>query len=188
MKEFETSKLIIRSFKEDDAKEILENWTYDGKEKRKYNPKACEDLEMIKVQLKSAIKLSDEGYPTWAIQEKDSKKLIGFVSANEVSVEEALCGFVFHIESLCKNKEHLKEALETISDYLLFEDDFDILTTKLSDSKNEETSKTVEVLEESGMKQEGRLRNRILNRKTNKIEDLLIFSLMRKDREFLQAL
>ena len=189
MKEFETTKLIIRKFREDDAKDILENCTYNGKKKKKYNLNACEDYEMIKAELKSAIKLSDSDYPLWAIEEKSSNKLIGFVSANKsLDGIDNFCEITFYIEELNKNRKYLKIALELIAEYLINEEKIDNIVTEVYNCKTEESKQMINLLEEIGMKKDETLRERILGSDLAKLENVVIFSMKRKDLEILHSI
>ena len=192
MKEFETTNLIIRKFREEDAKDILENCTYNGKKKKKYNLNACEDYEMIKAELKSAIKLSNSDYPLWAIEEKSSNKLIGFVSANKsLNGVESFCEITFYIEELNKsrkNREYLKITLEIIVEYLMNEEKIDNIVTEVYNCKTEESKQVINILEEIGMKKDKILRERILGSDLAKLENVIIFSIKRKDLKILHSI
>lgn len=182
MKEFETTNLIIRKFKEDDAKEIFENWTYI--EKKKHNSNSWEVYEIIKDELRSAIELSNSNYPLWAIEEKNSKSLIGFVSANKSSEGiESFCELTFFIENLNKNKENLKITLEKIIEYLMNEEKIDNVITEIYDCTTKEAKIIIGILEEIGMKEDKSLRERILGEELAKLENLVIFSMKRKKLE-----
>lgn len=189
MKEFETTNLVIRKFREEDAKDILENWTYNGKKKKKYNLNACEDYEKIKGELKSAIRLSDSDYLLWAIEEKSSNKLIGFVNANKSSEGvDNFCEITFYIEELNKNRKYLKIALEIIMEYLMNEEKIDNIVTEVYDYKTEESKQMINLLEEIGMKKDETLRERILGSDLAKLENVVIFSMKRKDLEILHSI
>ena len=183
MKEFKTKELFLRKFKTEDTDEIYENWI-KGKmlEDIVGFEQTTDNIEETKLMISSFIRESEWGEPKWVIEEVKTNKLIGYVGIKEVSRKNRACRVMFNItDCKKKGKKYLTEALEKVCEYLLFEDDFDIVFSKIYDSSAEISKIKSGILEEIGMKQEGRLRHIRINDKTKKSEDLTFFSIMKDD-------
>ena len=184
MKEFETEELIIRKFKVEDSDEIYEDWVKAKKLEDIVGFKPIGGLNEVKRIIMSSIKDSESGEPRWVIQEKKSKKLIGYIATDEISRKNQICKIIFSIDGFnAKRKEYLKDAIQKICDYLLNEDEFKFVYTKVYNSESEKSKFEIEILKEIGMKLEGNFRRIRINERTNKPEDLLVFTIMREDLE-----
>ena len=178
MKEFETEELILRKFKVEDADEIYESWIKGKLLKDIIGFEPIGGLNEVKRIVKSNIKETEWGEPRWVIQEKKTKKLIGYIATREISRKNKVCRIIFNITDCNpKSVEYLKESLQKICNYLLNEDGFDMVYTKICNPKSEKSKFKINVLEEIGMKLEGKLRE-MTNSKNG---ELLVFTLMRAD-------
>ncbi len=182
MKDLETQELILRKFTMKDADEIYESWIKGKMLEDIIGFEPIGGLKEVKAIINSNIKESDWGEPRWVIQEKESKKLVGYVATREISRKNKICRIIFNIAD-CANKEskYLEDSLQAICDYLLNEDNFDIVYTKIYNSNSTKSKKMMETLKKIGMKLETKFKHMIINEKTQKPEELCIFSVMRGD-------
>ena len=78
----------------------------------------------------------------------------------------------------------IEEALNAVLDYLFNQLDFNIVISKFYDSNKKLTETKCEMLENVGMKKDAVLRNRKINEKTGKSENLIVYSIMKNEKTY----
>ena len=82
------------------------------------------------------------------------------------------------------NTNLIEEALNAVLDYLFNQLDFNIVISKFYDSNKKLTETKCEMLENVGMKKDAVLRNRKINEKTGKSENLIVYSIMKNEKTY----
>lgn len=174
MKSLETKNLKLRAFKAEDAEEIYESITkgemLDNDWIKDINNTNIDEIRML---VDSLISGSEEGEPTWVLQEKETGKLFGYVTSNERTKNNKLCVIVANTADCSKKgREYAKEALEEICDYLLFEEDFEAIYTRVYDKNPRVTQIKCDIFEKIGMKKDEEIKYVRFNKDTKKSENL----------------
>lgn len=116
----ESERLILRRFKETDAKEIYEGYVnqegflyYANKEKRSL------DEEILSLKGIDE-KYKNNDYYNWLITLKENNKIIGAINLRVNDYNESL-EFNYAIDKRYKNNGYMTEALNLVKDYCLNE-------------------------------------------------------------------
>ena len=177
MKDLETENLKIRKFKIADTEDAHK---YLGTEKKladclNYNPhKSIEETRAI---IASYIKEYEMNELVWAMEEKKTHKVIGFINAQEVSKTNRGCRIKFGIALNWVNTGYMEEALKVVFEYLIKEEKYHIIISNFYDCNKELTQIKEKILQSVGMKKEACLRDRRINQKTGKFESKIIYSI-----------
>ena len=180
MKDLETERTRIRKFRIEDAEDIYNNIATIKKLEDCYNYNMHKNVEETRGIILSSIKEYELGEPIWAIEEKKSGIVVGYIKATEISKENGRCNLNFGIGLKWLKDKLLEESIEEAMNYLMYEEGISIIICKFYDS-NEFIRKTRNnILKNIGMRQEAILRNRKINNKTGKPENLIIFSIKKQ--------
>ena len=181
MEDFETERLNIRKFKAEDTEEIYKNLKtiVETEEEDGYNrPKPIQETNMMVI---SSIKEYELGEPAWAIEEKLTNHIIGYIRVSEISIKNKICKLKFKIGKEWANKGLIEEALEKVIQYLFNKQNFSTIVSKFYDGNEWIKNIKTKVLRNVGMKQEAILRNRKVNTITGKTENLIVFSILKEE-------
>ena len=187
MKEFETDGLILRKFKTEDAKTIYETWIKSNRTENVLGIEPKQDVvnEMeIEAIVNSFIRESAYGELKWLIEEKETKKLIGYVGIKEISTNNKVCGIMFNtIDGDKYVKEHLKKSLRKICNYLIKDEGYESIFVRMYEANSEKSKIKMEALKEAGMKCEVgfEVYSTTNNNGTVNSKNLTIFTMKRKD-------
>lgn len=173
-KTISTDRLVLRKFKEEDAKSFYDLVGSD-KEVSKYVVwNTHKDIEVTKKCIDSWISRYQEDYTYyWAIELKETNEVIGSISCVKVDVKNEVCELGYVISSREWNKGIAAETLKAVIDYLREEGFKTICAEHLS--MNPASGR---VMEKCGMQYEGRLRNRMIDKNTGKYDDLISYSIV----------
>ena len=125
----------------------------------------------------SFIREYETGELALAVEEKATSTVIAYIRSLEVSFPDKRCDIKFGITFSKFNTNLIEEALNSVLDYLFNQLDFNIVIKKLTESK-------FKMLENVGMKKESVLRNRKINEKTGKSENLIVYSIMKNEKTY----
>lgn len=184
MKDLETENLKIRKFKIGDAEDVYVNLATEKKLANCLGYNIHESINETIKMVTSYVYEYEADELVWAIEEKQSHSVIGFINALEVSKLSKYCNIKFGIAFKYIEKNYMEEALKCVLEYIFKEKDFNMVVSKFWDGNEEITKLKSEILEKIGMKKEAVLRNRKINQKTGIIENQVIYSIT-KD-EFLE--
>lgn len=180
--QLETERLILRKFMIEDAEQSYINWASDCETSKYfafYPHKEKSDTENIIKQWLNAYQSEEINY-IWAIVEKNNNEVIGNIRADSSYHILNICEVAYMLGSKWWNKGFATEALTEILNYLFIKEDFYLIEAKYN-STNIASGK---LLKKVGMKQDGILRDRRLDKETGKRNDLVICSILKS--EYLQ--
>jgi RimJ/RimL family protein N-acetyltransferase len=173
-KRLETERLIIRKINLEDTHQIFLNWANDKKTNEYLTFKYHEDENQTINLIKSMISKYEKNGYEWCIELKNTHEVIGLISGDK-SYKYNCVEISYSISSKYFNQGYTTEAIREVIRYLMEECEFDIVEAIIP-SKN---IGSIKVAEKCGLKKEAILKNRYLNKVTNEINDLLIYSKFR---------
>ena len=174
----ETDRLILRRFRSEDAEDMYANWASDPEVTRFLTWPTHSSVDVTKAILSDWIpRYEDGGYFNWAMEYKDTGKVIGNISVVRLieSIDAGEMGY-------CMSRAYwgqglMPEALSAVMDHL-----FDVVglnrVAACHDAKNPKSGR---VMEKAGMKQEGILR--AAGKNNLGICDEVWHAMIRSDRE-----
>ena len=174
----ETDRLILRRFRLDDAEDMYANWASDPEVTRFLTWPTHSDVDVSKAVLADWIpKYKDGGFFNWAMEYKDTGKVIGNISVVRLieSIDAAEMGY-------CMSQAYwgqglMPEALRAVMDYL-----FDVVgLNRVAACHDANNPKSGRVMEKAGMKLEGILR--AAGKNNLGICDDVWHAMIRSDRE-----
>lgn len=179
MKDFETKNLLIRKFRMKDVEDVHKNLATEKKFIDCVGYNIHKSVEDTAIMVASFIKEYEMNELIWAIEDKETKEVIGFINAFERSDKNKICKFKSGIALRCVNSGLWEEALTEICNYLVNEKKFEVLISEFYDGNEELTKIKSKVLENIGMTREAVLHRRMINEKTGKAENKIIYSMFK---------
>ena len=194
-KYFKTNNVIIRRFEMKDVKQAYQNLSEENNvnenendrkdvknsEKVKNKSTKLRGIENTKVIIRSAINEFYTDEPIWAVENKETKNLVGGIRVSNYSPKNKMCNISWRMSYKYWNDECMKEALSQIFKFLFYKKDVELIECSFF----EQCKRKNTILEEIGMTKEAILRDRRVNEKTNKKENLVIYSINKQ--EFLDV-
>lgn len=177
MKEFETERLKIRRFKMTDVDDTFENYASNPElaEHLDFRPHATkQETESV---ITSAIKEFNTQMPIWALEDKESKRNIGYIRITNSCLESKKCEFIWVVGYKWRGIGLSVEALKPVLEYLFQEKGYEIIISKYYSGCKEHEATLIEL----GMKKDAVLRNRKINPKTGEFQNLTIYSVMKDE-------
>lgn len=176
-KKLETNRLILRKATMNDASQIYENYGKD--------PLVSKYVVWNKHQsIDDAIALikrwrendSNDSYK-WLVILKDTNQIIGSITAVKVDTKNNVIGIGYCYGSKWWNKGYATEALKRVIKFFFEE----VNAQTIIAEHLEANPASGEVMKKSGMKYEGLLRNRMIDKNTNKPMGLLSYSIIKDE-------
>lgn len=177
MKDLETENLKIRKFKIDDAEDVHRYLATVEKLADCLNYRLHTSIDQTNAMIFSYIKEYEMNELVWAMEEKKTGKVIGFINAQEVSKTNKGCRIKFGIALNWVNTGYMEETLKKVNEYLIKEQGYHIVISNFYDCNKELTQIKEKILQKVGMKKEACLRDRRVNEKTGKFESQIIYSI-----------
>ena len=184
MKDLETENLKIRKFKIEDAEDIYKNLATDRRLEDCLGYNVHQSVEQTRKMISSYIYEYEADELVWALEEKQSNSVVGYINALEFSNFNKYCNIKFGIALNFIEKHYMEEALIRVLEYIFNEKDFNMVVAEFCDGNKQVNDFKTTILEKLGMKKEAVLRNRKINEKTGLAENQVIYSIT-KD-EFLE--
>lgn len=181
MKDLETENLIIRKFKLEDAEDAYKNLASEERLSECLGYRIHENVEETRMMIRSYMNEYDMNELVWAIEEKKTRTVVGYINALEYSKVNKLCNIKFGLALDLISEGLMEEALNKVLEYLFDNEGFEIITTEFYDGCKEFTKIKSEILENVGMKKEAVLRNRKINEKTKKPESEIVYSILKEE-------
>ena len=170
IKKLETNRLILRSVKDTDLDDLFNNWSSDSIT-TKY---LTFEPHTSKLQTKKFIENLKKSYNNndfqWVIEYKENHQAIGIISGTH-SYKYKCIELGYSISSKYFNNGLMTEALKKISDYLLYDLNYNVIEAIIPS----ENIASIRVAQKIGMQLEAPLSNRFIS-KDNIIQNLLIYS------------
>lgn len=181
MEDLETKRLYIRKFKVEDTEKIYANLRTIVNTEDDDNDVITKPIGETDIMINSSIKGYELGEFAWAIEEKQTKHVIGYIKVGEISLKNKICKLKFKVGKEWANKGLIEEAIEKVIQYLFNTKDFCTIVSKFYDGNEWIKDTKTRILKNVGMKQEAILRNRKINAVTGKVENLIIFSILKEE-------
>ncbi|MCR5146932.1 MAG: GNAT family N-acetyltransferase [Clostridia bacterium] len=164
-KHFKTNNVIVRRFEMKDAEAACNNLFVDS------------SIEKAKISIKSAINEYYTDEPIWAVEDKQSKSLVGSIRVSNFSPKNKMCNISWIMSYKHWDNSFMKDALTQIFNFLFTKKGIELIEC----SYYEQDDNTSVILEEIGMTKEATLRDRRINEKTNKKENFVIYSINKQE-------
>lgn len=181
MMTFKTDDVIIRRFQMRDAEqEDLNIFLYnnsnivpdDVKIETGYGYK-----QKAKLVVKSAINEYYTDEPIWAIENKETKRIIGYIRVCNYSSKNKMCNLTWAMSNRHWDNGFMKDALVQIFNFMFTKRDVELIECSYyqpDDSNNV-------ILDEIGMTKEATLRARRVNEHTKMKENFIIYSISKEE-------
>lgn len=176
-KRLETERLILRRINETDYKEAYKNWC-SSLEVSKYvlwevheNEKVTQELYHNWIE-----EYNDLNTYRWIIELKETNEVVGTIDISKKFLSYGTGEMGYCLEEKYWNKGIMTEAAKKVIKYLFEECEFDTIWAQFL-ANNPNSGK---VMEKVGMKYEGRLRSRIVD-KNGIRNDLIVYSILKDD-------
>ena len=178
-KNLETERLILRRFNEDDYKGMYDNWASDLETTKYVSFKPHQNYEETKQIVSDWIKKYENGSYNWVVELKDTHEIIGSIEVIALSEKNNNCEIGYVYGSKFWGKGYATEALKRVIEFLLYDCDFHLIEAK-HHASNPASGR---VMEKVGMKKDGVLRERRVNKIISGYDDLVVYSITKSDIE-----
>lgn len=173
----ETDRLILRRPTIDDAKLVFAGWASDEKVTKFLSWNVHKDVEETEKYLLSVIEEIKNGGYHWVVELKDTHELIGDISAVSINRKHENCEIGYCYGSKFWGNDYATEALKRVIDFMLNDVNFHLVEAKHI-SLNSASGR---VMQKAGMKLDGVLKERRIDKLTGEKVDLVIYSITKKD-------
>lgn len=182
MKTFKTDNVIVRRFQMRDAEQLNLLLYNNSNVAAEFNNDANEEDEMenlkkTKLVIKSAINEYYTDEPVWAVENKWSKKIIGYIRVCNYSVKNKMCNISWVVSNEYWDDSFMKDALTKIFNFLFSKKNIELIECSYYQQDNNSNM----VLDKIGMTKEAVLRDRRVNEKTHKKENFVIYSISKDE-------
>ena len=173
-----THRLILRRFRAEDAEDMFTNWASDLEVTRFLTWPAHSGISVTRSVLDSWIaRYQDGGFFNWAIEWKETGRVIGSIAAVSLDEEKEAAVIGYCLSRAFWGRGIMPEALRAVMDYL-----FDTVgIRRISAQHDANNPKSGRVMEKAGLKREGVLRGSGKNNQG--ICDEVRYGLLREDRQ-----
>lgn len=173
----ETSRLILRPMKHGDEVQIFNNYANDERVTRHLFWDAHQNLDVTKLYVEYTISRTEDLNYIWVVELKETNQIIGNIAVVKINEKFLTCeiGYVFGYKWW--GNGYCTEALKTVINYMINEVDCHLVEAKFID-KNPASGR---VMEKAGMKYEGKLRERTIDKVTKEFCDIMIYSITEEE-------
>lgn len=176
MKRIESKRLIMRRFRKEDLDD--EYAVISDEKVAEYSDfTAYKSKEDALKAIETAMQDYDTYEACWAIEEKESNKVIGHIRMINASLKNKQCTLLWTLGQKYWGLGYSEEILKAMLKYLFEEHPFDIIIVQYY-SDNFFLNP---ILENVGMKKDAVLRDRRVNTLTNKKDSLIIYSMLKEE-------
>lgn len=175
-KRLETDRLILRRFTMEDAKDMFENWASDDEVTKFLTWPTHSSIEVTKHILEGWVsRYENEDFYNWAIELKESGKVIGNISVVELKERTECAEIGYCMSRSLWGKGIMPEALGEVIAFLFDEAEFNRVEA-FHDVNNPKSGR---VMEKAGMKYEGTLRQG--SRNNQGLCDVVVHAVLKDD-------
>lgn len=176
-KTLETNRLILRKFTKEDAEGMYNNWATD-KECCKYlSWEIHKNIEETKEILNKWIEQYNDNSYNWVVELKETKEIIGSISIVKNHKKDLYCEIGYCYGSKYWNKGYATEALKRVIDFFIDECNLHLVEA-YHISGNPASGR---VMQKAGMHKDAVLRDRRINKYTNELNDIIIYSITKSE-------
>ncbi len=177
MKELETDRLILRKFKITDADDMYYNWASDPECNKFLSWNLHENVDITKSVIQKWIDEYENGSYNWVVELKDTHEIIGSIAAHNFSEKHSNCEIGYCYGSKYWGNGYATEALSSVIDFFLNDCNLHLVEARHI-SGNPASGR---VMEKAGMHKDAVLRERRINKYTNELNDLVVYSITKSD-------
>jgi ribosomal-protein-alanine N-acetyltransferase len=174
----ETDRLILRRFVAEDIEQSFINWASDYNSSRYFanypHEKKSETENVINNWIQS---YENKSNYIWAIEVKETGDLIGNIRVDVSFASLEMCEIAYMLGSLWWNKGYASEALKKVLNYLYCHEGFYLVEAKY----NITNTASGKLLRKMGMRQDGVLRDRRIDKESGERNNLVICSLLKSE-------
>ena len=174
----ETRRLVLRQFRMEDAEDMFSNWASDPEVTRFLTWPTHKSTDVTRMVLGSWIpQYADGGFFNWAIEWKETGRVIGNIAVVKLSEETEAADLGYCLSRAFWGHGIMPEALRAVMDYL-----FDTVgVNRVAACHDAKNPKSGRAMDKAGMKLEGVLRG--AGKNNQGICDDVWHALCRADRE-----
>ena len=178
-KTLETERLILRKFTLDDAKSYHNNWSIDKITHEYDEIPSLDTLEKTEEHIKAILYRYEafDNYYNWAIELKSNHEVIGHIGSNKMVSNFQYTEIGYSLSSKYFKQGIMTEALTKVIDFYFNEVGLRIIEA----STNSENIASQKLLLKVGFTLDAVLPERIVSKKTGKVCDRCIFSIINKN-------
>lgn len=173
----ETSRLILRRFKQEDAYDVYKGWSSDIRLSNYVSWNIHTSIVEAEELVSRRIEEYDRNAYNWVVELRNSRELIGNISTVAIRRTHNNCEIGYCYGSQYWNKGYATEALKAVIKYLFEKCDMHIIEAKYH-STNPASGK---VLKKAGMTKEAILRERRYCCATDTYADLIYYSISKDE-------
>lgn len=173
----ETERLVLRKFKIEDSKDVYNNWATDSLCNRYLSWDLHKNIDETKNIIQKWIDEYDKGSYNWIVELKESKEVIGAISAVHIYKKDLNCEIGYCYGSKYWGKGYATEALRRVIDFFL--NDCNLYLVEARHISGNPASGRV--MEKAGMKKDAVLKNRRINKYTQQLNDLIVYSINKEE-------
>lgn len=173
----ETERLILRKFSKDDYKGMYNNWASDEKVTKYVSFNPHKNYNETKNILNEWIKDYNNGSYNWVVELKDNHEIIGNISVIEMNEKHNNCELGYVFGSKFWGNGYASESLKRVLEFLLNDCEVYLVEAKHHASN----LASGRVMEKAGMKKDGILRKRRVNKLIEGYDDLVVYSILRDE-------
>ena len=174
----ETERLILRKFVIEDAEGMFNNWASDTETCKMLSWDAYKNKEEAFLIINNWIKEYESPFRyNWIVELKETGEVIGNICNIKCYVTHETCEVGYCYGSKYWGNGYASEALRAVIEFLIKEVGFRLVEAKHA-SENPASGK---VMEKAGMKQDAVLRARRINKYTKRINDLIMYSILKEE-------
>ena len=177
MKSFKTKNVIVRKFEMDDVEQAYYNLSIYNDMENICDETIPKNMNKTKIIIKSAIREYYTDEPIWAVEDKETKHLIGYIRVTNYSPKNKMCNITWAMSYKYWDNCFMKDALTQILNFLFTKKNIELVEC----SYYEQNSEYSVILESIGMTKEACLRDRRINERTNKKENFVIYSINKEE-------
>lgn len=179
MRDFETKNLKLRKFRIEDVNDVHKNLATESELTECIGYNIHKSIHETETMVASFIKEYEMNELIWAIEEKSTSEVIGYINAFERSDANKVCKIKFGIALNKVDTGFMEEALKVVIDYLFNEKNFDVIISEFYDGYEKLEKIKCNMLENVGMSKEAVLHKRKINTKTGLAENKIIYSIFK---------
>lgn len=173
----ETERLILRRFKLNDVENVYNGWVRDKQTTKYLSWNIHKNIEETEEIIRNWINEYENGYYHWVVELKQTGDLIGSISSVNINYKNNNLEIGYCYSSKYWGNGYATEALRRVIEFLLLECDVYLIETRHI-SGNPASGR---VMEKAGMKKDGVLRNRRINKATGEYNDLIYYSITKDE-------
>lgn len=173
LKKFKTNDVVIRKFRVNDVESLYNNLVISNDVTYVSNIVINKSKNETQRIVESAVNEYYTEEPIWALEEKKTKNIVGFIRVDKYSPKNKFCTLSWAISDTINNANLMPQALIKVMNYLFEKKGIELIEC----SYFEQSERTGKVLDNVGMKKEAVLKDRRFNEETNRKENYVIYSI-----------